>query len=363
MNDPQKKSLRLLSLHHLFHERSQGYKVNQLSERLGVSERTIERDLLDLQALPYNLPLNKDGWYWRLDRTVAIPLPPVTLTREQATALFIGARLLSQHSGRLAAFSEAAIEKLAMSLPAEVGSLLLVETQRVAGTNDRPEKAKLTETVFAAFVAGWLERRKVLCRHRTLAGKISTYTLAPHTWEPSAVGYAIYIIGQCNEDPPGKLRTLKLDRVEEASLTDEPFLIPPSDAQRPLRNAWRIWDSGTAPVEVRLRFSARVASRVVESVWHPTQEILPLEGGSCEWKATVSETQEMLPWIRGWGSECEVLAPSSLRSSLIRETRKLARLYNLEEPELATSIPAPENVCEESESNRLRDTFRDFFGG
>src|SRR5437868_13526030 len=129
MNDPQKKSLRLLSLHHLFHDRRQGYRVSQLCERLGVSERTIERDLIDLQAPPYNLPLNKDGWFWQLDRTAAIPLPPITLTHEEATVLFIGARLLSQHSGRLSVFAEAAIGKLAMSLPGEVGaSLLAIET-------------------------------------------------------------------------------------------------------------------------------------------------------------------------------------------------------------------------------------------
>src|SRR5947209_8200955 len=92
MEDPQKKSLRLVLLHRLFSDNASGYRVSELSVRLGVSERTIERDLLDLEAPPYSLPLTKDGWVYRLDPHYAVPLPPITLSREQAATLFIAAR-------------------------------------------------------------------------------------------------------------------------------------------------------------------------------------------------------------------------------------------------------------------------------
>jgi CRISPR-associated endonuclease/helicase Cas3 len=38
-----------------------------------------------------------------------------------------------------------------------------------------------------------------------------------------------------------------------------------------------------------------------------------------------------LPWIRGWGADCEVLAPESLRKTLEREARRLAEVYKIGE--------------------------------
>jgi predicted DNA-binding transcriptional regulator YafY len=35
----------------------------------------------------------------------------------------------------------------------------------------------------------------------------------------------------------------------------------------------------------------------------------------------------MLPWVRSWGADCEVLAPEALRAELIAETQRLAAVY------------------------------------
>jgi CRISPR-associated endonuclease/helicase Cas3 len=48
------------------------------------------------------------------------------------------------------------------------------------------------------------------------------------------------------------------------------------------------------------------------------------------WQANIAEPQEMLPWIRGWGADCEVLGPKELRHELVRETKQLMRVYQLE---------------------------------
>jgi CRISPR-associated endonuclease/helicase Cas3 len=39
----------------------------------------------------------------------------------------------------------------------------------------------------------------------------------------------------------------------------------------------------------------------------------------------------MIPWVRGWGADCEVLEPEELRETLEREARRLARVYQVEE--------------------------------
>src|SRR5690606_16201790 len=102
-----------------------------------------------------------------------------------------------------------------------------------------------------------------------------------------------------------------------ATLTTERFDPPAElDAEALLRHAWGIWYGEDTPIRVRLRFSAFVADRVRESVWHPAQRITPLPDGGCEWEAEVAEVREMVPWIRGWGADCEVLEPQAVRDEL-----------------------------------------------
>lgn len=322
MEDPQKKSLRLLLLHRLFNDSARGYRVVDLAERLGVSRRTIERDLLDLEAPPYSLPLDKDGWFHRLDRSRVIPLPPITLSREQAAVLYLGARLLMQHSGPLAPLAAGAVQRLAEALPAEMYNYLT----RLAQPDHSGESGE-GRRIFTDLVCGWIERRKVICRHTSLRGRTQEYTLAPYIFEPSAVGHAIYVRGRCDGDPEGQLRTLKLERIHATELTDDHFTHPTGDPLASLGAAWRIWDSTEAPVEVCLRFSGTAAKRVRETVWHPSQQLTDLDDGRCEWRARVAETQEMLPWIRGWGSEVEVIAPRQLRQKLAEDVRLSAQLY------------------------------------
>ncbi|MDP1624687.1 MAG: CRISPR-associated helicase Cas3' [bacterium] len=61
------------------------------------------------------------------------------------------------------------------------------------------------------------------------------------------------------------------------------------------------------------------------------ERIEPTEDGGCLWSAEVAEWREMLPWVRGWGADCEVLEPENLRKSLMREAQELAELYKLVE--------------------------------
>jgi CRISPR-associated endonuclease/helicase Cas3 len=351
MEDKQTKSLRLLTLYQRFSYKASGYTVRELAKITGAEIRSIQRDILDLQSGIFPLPLVQDGYVWKIDPESHLPLPPIILTREQAVALFIGSRLLSQHSERIAPIAEAAVAKLAQAMPPEVGFFLL-QTVPKATTNTDLKSQELTQQIFLTLVNGWIEKLKVSCVHETLKGRSHTYHLAPYIFEPSAVGNAIYVRGQCDEDKPGQLRTLKLDRIRQATLSNESFEVKLKPADLKLENAWRIWDSDEPPVEVRLRFSKRVLERVKETVWHPNQQVFDLEDGGCEWRAMVAEPGEMRPWIRGWGADCEVLAPVELRAELIREARRLAKLYRVE-------TTSNENLSQEERINR---TLKNFFG-
>jgi len=85
-----------------------------------------------------------------------------------------------------------------------------------------------------------------------------------------------------------------------------------------------IWGEET---EVKLKFSPKVARRVKESVWHPSQGIEDLPDGGCLLTVRVGSTLEMTPWIRGWGPQVEVLAPQGLRDEFREFANQLYEMY------------------------------------
>jgi len=82
-------------------------------------------------------------------------------------------------------------------------------------------------------------------------------------------------------------------------------------------------------VEVVLRFHPKLAMRVRETRWHPSQRIEEQADGHVLWRALVAEPQEMLPWVRGWGADVEVVEPKTLRDALEREVSRLSVMYAL----------------------------------
>ncbi len=124
-----------------------------------------------------------------------------------------------------------------------------------------------------------------------------------------------------------------MERIREATLTRQAYHIPPDfPGLDILRSAWSImWGEKVEPVV--LRFAPAVYRRVMETRWHPSEEKGPDQDkpDHLRWSAQVAETTDMLPWIRGWGADVEVLEPKGLREALRREAQKMAELYQVME--------------------------------
>ena len=43
----------------------------------------------------------------------------------------------------------------------------------------------------------------------------------------------------------------------------------------------------------------------------------------------IGDTLEIENWIRGWGADCEVLAPTVLREKMVKDARRLAAMYGI----------------------------------
>lgn len=93
------------------------FTAARLAERLEVSERTIYRDIADLQAS--GVPIDGEAGVGYLMRE-GFDLPPLMFTREEVAALVIGARIVSAWGGaKMAAAAQEALERIEAVLPAE----------------------------------------------------------------------------------------------------------------------------------------------------------------------------------------------------------------------------------------------------
>lgn len=299
-----------------------GVTENEISQFTGIQRRTLHNYLKELEDEGY---IAKEGKLWFPLDYEETRLRALTLTPEEAYSLYLGCRLLVKQQDKRNEPAQAALLKLAEALTtdAQVGREIAQAAAELAQRPDQPGYRSLFETI----VRGYIHRRRVAIRYRPLRGRAFATTIAPYLLEPSAVGYATYVIG--HSSAPDALRAYKMERIEEAELTRERFTVPPDfPGLTILRDAWSII-MGAADVEVILRFSPHVRQRVLETQWHPSQQVEddPEQPGYLRLTVHVADTMDMLPWIRSWGHDVEVLAPTNLRETLMGQARRMALQY------------------------------------
>jgi len=324
MNPSQTKASRLLQIEALLLAHPEGMKPAEIARRLGVHRSTICRYLPDL---PLHIYFDEaDGHRWKIDRSA--DLVNVRFNLHEATALHLATRLLVRNSDRQNNHAAAALRKLALALERlapHISRHMHQSAEAMESGSQRADPVYLQ--ALEGLTCAWAQGRKVRLWYCKGAGEpVSEYIFCPYYLEPSAVGRSTYAFGWC--DTAGGMRTFKLERIQRVALLDEEYQVPAEFSPAELlADAWGIWFSEGEPVEVVLRFSARVASRVRETRWHRAEQTTGLPDGRLEWRAEVAEPTEMLPWIRGWGADCEVLEPIELREKVADEARRMAGLY------------------------------------
>jgi predicted DNA-binding transcriptional regulator YafY len=302
-----------------------GIRTADVAERVGVSVRTVYRDLRAIDE-EIGVPVWADGGRWGIDQEKAF-LPPLKLTQGEAMAVVLAARLMARYADKYDPNLAAAFEKLEQGLPPALA-------EHVERTLDVLSKAPRDEAFSAnvrLLTKAWAERRVVTIDYRPAqyegGAAPRRATVRPYLLEPSLQTHALYLIGY--DEGRGAIRTFKVERIEATVLTPRTFEPPdPADTTNSLRAAWDII-ADQEPVAIVLRFAPNVASRVLEATWHPTQTVATEADGSLTWRATVSGTIEIRLWILAWGDDVEVIAPASLRGDVAATLSRAASRYAL----------------------------------
>ncbi|GHO88880.1 helix-turn-helix transcriptional regulator [Dictyobacter formicarum] len=298
----------------------------EIARRCGVDRSTIGR--LEESLLKRGVPLRyNEAGHWYIDRHAYIT--HVKLTHNEALSVYLASRLLARYSDKPNIHIIGALEKLGGALgriSQPLGKHIYKTTQALR--TQLPTSPSSHQQKLEILGQAWAEGRVVDMVYRPLRAKAAfRQRFAPYFLEPSMLGFGTYAIGY--SDPPGKLRTRKLERIESLILTNETFSVPATfDPLHLLEGAWGIWfDEDERPMPVTLHFSLKVKRRIIESRWHPSQRIDPQPDGSLLWHAELDALEEFIPWVRSWGMDCKVLEPVELQQQLAGEIYQQARQY------------------------------------
>lgn len=296
------------------------WTVPELATKFGVSNRTIFRDLNNLQDLGFAVERG-EGPVWIGPNH---HLRPVGFTSEEALAVAVAldfARRNRALSGRVAA--QSALEKLRTTMPpaqrAEVAGLedaLIVEPLPAHAVPSHPG----VEDCLRAAVQG---HRPIQLSYQALkADRPSERVVDPYGLAYRGPG--LYLIGFCHLRQG--IRTFRANRILSATVLPTVFTRPEDfDLEHYLAGIWGIEDG--PELDIRVRFSPPVATLARETVWHPSQQLTDAPDGSVTLALRTRGLNEVARWLTGYGDTVEVLAPTELRQAVATLGRQIAALY------------------------------------
>lgn len=304
----------------------QGVRIEEIARRVGMSKRTVYRDLVALEG-ELDVPVWSDGHgTWGVERSGF--LPPLKLTLDEAMAIVVAARLMVRYADTYDPDLAGAFQKLEEGLPAPLREHV---ERTLAVLAARPTDEDYARNVHL-LTRAWAERRLVRFvyapAHYEGGRTAREARVRPYLLEPSVQTHALYLLGL--DETRDAIRTFKVDRISDLALTAETFDEPATDAlAATLGRAWDII-ADQEPVEVELRFAPGVAARVAETIWHPSQRTEVEPDGSLRWQATVAGTIEIKLWILSWGADVEVVSPPELRADVADVLRRALGRYAAE---------------------------------
>lgn len=299
------------------------HDYDELAAQLGVTRRTIFRDLKTLQSagVPCYHDEEKGGYHI----TDSFYLRPLNLTLPETLALL----LVAQHDRNsqtlpLQRQAYQAALKIQSALPSHLREHCCNTLRTVSVRPGARVPHDRLEESFAQLQRAIRERRQVEMTYDSLHDK-EVLELALEPLHLHFSRRAWYVIGRSllHEE----IRTFKLKRIQQIKVLNKRFVLEkPFRIDAYLGNAWALMPEGEM-YRVRLRFTAMVAQNVAEVLWHRTQEITWQKDGRLVYEADVDGLTEISWWILGYGDQVEVLGPEKLRGMIAERVENMGRLY------------------------------------
>jgi predicted DNA-binding transcriptional regulator YafY len=311
MLETSARLLRLLSLLQAHRD----WTGAELAERLGVTARTVRRDVEKLRGLgyPVHASVGVAGGY-QLGAGAA--LPPLLLDDEEAVAVAVGLRTAA--GGTVAGIAETsvrALAKLEQILPSRLRHRVnLLQSVMVPLTAGGPTVDAETLTAIAAACR---DHQRLRFDYRDHDGTGTVRTSEPHRLVHTGRRWYLIAYDVDRQD----WRTFRVDRLRTRTPTGPRFVPrdPPADAAAYVSQA-----VGSAPYRYQARILMRAPLDVVADQASPTAGRLePVDERSCVLHTGANSLEQLALYVGLKGVDFEVLDPPEL----VEHVRVLAERF------------------------------------
>jgi predicted DNA-binding transcriptional regulator YafY len=299
-----------------------GRPLSELAVAVGVSTRTVRRDLEELRTTGFEIErLLLDGV--AAARLVERSHSHIAITRRERYTLLAIASLFDALRGTPLWEDVASLQrKLEQRMSPDERTEHATFGERFAYVPDGGTKAyQGKEDVLDGLLTGVLSRRVVRFGYQDARGRAQHGLLAPFTM--LLYKHGLYVVG-CRLSSLEAGRAIEVgtplvvyaaERFSEAEAVRGSAFAPPPDfrLQRVLHGAFGVHVAGAGPVHrVVIEFSAAKAAYLRARLWHPTQQIEELEDGRLRLSLQSSALAPLVSWVLEWGPHARALAPPEL---------------------------------------------------
>jgi predicted DNA-binding transcriptional regulator YafY len=313
-----------------------GRWVNDVADALGTSERTVRRDILELQDAGIDIEISK-----RANRIFAVLTAershsPVSITKRERFTLLAVRRVFDVF--KRTPFLEDVVSVLA-KLEQRIGDKERAEItafgEQLVYMPDHGTKSYAgKEDIIDAIQTGIINREVVRFRYADARGRAREGYLAP--FRLAMYRHGLYVIGARIKDRDADVRTAPLamfaiERFTEAEYEKtHSFQIPEDSRVRDvLEGAFgpHLPDAN-GPHDVVVEFSAEKAHLVSSREWHPSQQIIEQRDGRIRLSFRAPSLTPLVSWILEWGPHARALAPSALVANVRQELTAAVAQYS-----------------------------------
>lgn len=287
--------------------------VRELVEHFEVSERTIYRDLNELESM--RVPIVRDGRGVGLVEGGRVRHLPISPSEHALLRVALSAPALDRHPA-LARRVQVLLNKLDRSRGALPGEIR--ERRRAVAIESTDRSGRIDGPLFEGLEDAIRQRRAVEMLYASLSGGTRRWRGA----DPYRLfhrGDAWYLAARCHERD--EIVFFRVDRIEEVRAIEEPVERPEGlDLEAMLEGTWTVY-RGREELDVRLRFAPELGPLILRAEHHPGEVKEEADDGWIDYRVDLSSLEEIARWVVGFGGRVRVVAPEDLR----RQAAEIAR--------------------------------------
>lgn len=304
-----------------------GRLISELAAEVGASERTVKRDLAELQEAGFEIS-RKPVEGRAAARLIEQSYSTVAITRRERYTLLAVRRIFDVLKGTSFADDiESLLRKLEQRMSPDERSEHATFGERFAYVPDGGTKTYTgKDDVLDALLTGVLSRKLVRYAYQGARGRPQRGLLAPFAM--LLYKHGLYVIGkrvgsssETESLEQGAVIHMAVERFSEAEWLRETSFAPPASftLDNHVDGAFGVHVEAGASQRVVVEFSRERAAYARGRTWHRTQVLEEQSDGTVRLSFVCRNLAPVVSWVLEWGPHAKVIEPKELTEMVVAE--------------------------------------------